>query len=162
MSLWWILLYMKQSCFQNMDFNDIVNDVTRWLSIWYIYIYINIYYTMISFRCHEDMSLKILMLYNGYIYLYIYDVEMTWENDFYGDDYVVLRAPMGRCYFSLHRGCMGVDSSGRVAGVSTWCRPCWTYPGQYQCGLTIYCFQDFYIIKTKYIYIYDFSKLYIV
>ena len=55
-----------------MEFNDIVNDATRWLSI-LIYIYINIYYTMISFRYHEDMSLIILMPYNGYIY----DVEMT-------------------------------------------------------------------------------------
>ena len=33
MSLWWILLYMKQSCFQYIDLNGIVNDAMRWLSI---------------------------------------------------------------------------------------------------------------------------------
>ena len=62
-----------------------------------IYIYINIYYTMNSFRCHEDLSLIILMPYDGYVYIYIYifDVEMTWfSKGFYGDNYVVLRAPM--------------------------------------------------------------------
>ena len=96
---------MKQSCFWNVEFNDIVNDATRWLSI-LIYIYINIYYTMISFRYHEDISLIILMPYNGYIYMM-----SRWHgflNNFYGDDYVVLRASMddlwqrshmGRCYF---------------------------------------------------------------
>ena len=64
----------------------------------------------------------------------------------------------GEMLLSLHRDCMGVDSSGRVVRVSTWCRPCWTYPGQHQCGLTIYYFQDFLIIKTKYIYRYDFQS----
>ena len=52
---------------------------------------------MNSFRCHEDLSLIILMQYDGYVYIYIYifDVEMTWfSKGFYGDNYVVLRAPM--------------------------------------------------------------------
>ena len=65
----------------------------------------------------------------------------------------------GEMLFSLHRGCMGVDSSGRVVGVSTWCRRCWTYPGQHQCGLTVYCFLDFHILKTNYIYIWFFKVI---
>ena len=95
------------------------------------------------------------------IYVYIYDVEMTWENDFlwwwlrsttgpYGRP--MTEVAYGEMLFSLHRGCMRVDSLGRVVGVSTWCRPCWTYPGQHQCGLTVYCFLDFHILKTNYIY----------
>ena len=59
---------------------------------------------------------------------------------------------------SLHWGCMGVDSSGRVVGVSTWCRPCWTYPGQHQCGLTVYRFFYFHTLKI-YMYIYMVFKL---
>ena len=130
-----------------------------------IYIYINIYYMMISFRCHEDMSLIILMPYNGYIYIY----DIGWHEKMiflwwwlrsttgpYGRP--MLEVAYREMLCSLHRGCMGVDSSGRVVGVSTWRRPCWTYPGQHQCGLTIYYFQDFLIIKTKYIYIYDFQS----
>ena len=40
----------------------------------YFDIYINIYYMMISFRCHEDMSLIILMPYNDYIYMILDDM----------------------------------------------------------------------------------------
>ena len=55
--------------------------------------YFNIYYTMISFKGHEDLSLIILMPYDGYIYIYTRcrDDMRKW---FYGDDYVVLQAPM--------------------------------------------------------------------
>ena len=49
--------------------------------------------------------------------------------------------------FSLHRGCMGDDSSKIVIGVSTRCRPCWTYPDQHQCGLNVYYFPGFHTIK---------------
>ena len=110
-----------------------------------------------------------------FYYVYMYICIYTFMTTSWLSILVILRSttgPYGRpivevaygemLFFSLHRGCMGVDSSGRVVGVSTWCRPCWTHPDQHQCELTIYCFQDFYIIKTKYIYIYDFSKLYIV
>ena len=63
----------------------------------------------------------------------------------------MLEVAYGEMLFSLHRGCMGVDSSGRVVGVSTWCRPCWTYPGQHQCGLTVYYFGFSYYTSIKYI-----------
>ena len=55
----------------------------------------------------------------------------------------------GETLFSLHRGCMGDDSSGRVVGVSTCCRSCWTYPGQHQCGLNVLFF-NFQYIKPMY------------
>ena len=61
----------------------------------------------------------------------------------------------GETLFSLHQGCMGDDSSGRVVGVST----CWIYPGQHQCGLNVYYFLGFLTIKT-YMY-YVFKSIYI-
>ena len=64
----------------------------------------------------------------------------------------------GEMLFSLHRGCMGVDSSIRVVGVSTCCHPCWTYLGQHQCGLTVYCFLDFSYFKKLIIYIWFFQS----
>ena len=74
----------------------------------------------------------------------------------------ILEVAYGEMLCSLHRGCMRVDSSGRVVGVSTWCRPCWTYPGQHQCGLTVYrFFLDFHtIITKKYIYGFQTYTLY--
>ena len=69
----------------------------------------------------------------------------------------VIEVAYGEMLFSLHWGCMGVDSLGRVVEVSTWCRSCWTYSGQHQCGLTIYCFSNFHIIKLS-IYVYDFQS----
>ena len=62
----------------------------------------------------------------------------------------------GETLFSLHRGCMGNDSSGRVVGVSTCCRPCWTYPGQHQCGLNVYYFLGFHTIKTYMYYVFKY------
>ena len=54
----------------------------------------------------------------------------------------------GEILFSLHLGCMGDHSSGRVVGVSTCCHPCWTYLGQHQCGLNVYYFLGFLTLKT--------------
>ena len=57
----------------------------------------------------------------------------------------MIEVAYGKILFSLHRGCMGDHSSGRVVGVSTCCCPCWTYPGQHQCGLNVYYFWVFII-----------------
>ena len=69
----------------------------------------------------------------------------------------VIEVAYGEMLLSLHRGCMGDVSSGRVVGVSTWSRPYWTYPGQHQCGFRILFF-GFYNIKCIrimfYIYMY--------
>ena len=43
----------------------------------------------------------------------------------------MIEVAYGEMLLSLHRGCMGVDSSRRVVGMSTWCHPCWTYQGQH-------------------------------
>ena len=64
----------------------------------------------------------------------------------------MIEVAYGEMLFSLHRGCMGNDSSKKVIGVSTRCRPYWTYPSQHQCGLNVYCFLDFHTKNTKYIY----------
>ena len=68
----------------------------------------------------------------------------------------MIEVAYGETLFSLNRGCMGDGSSGRVVGVSTCCRPCWTYPGQHQCGLNVFIFgfsfyktYMHYVFKTK-------------
>ena len=52
----------------------------------------------------------------------------------------VIEVAYGEMLLLLHRGCMGDDSSGRVVGASTCCRPCWIYSDQHQCGLNIYIY----------------------
>ena len=98
------------------------------------------------------------------IYIYIYlDLITSWTSLFSFYRMMILRSttgpygrPMievayGENIFSLHRGCMRVDSSGRVVGVSTCCRPYQTYSGQHQCGLNIYYFLDFSYYKNLYV-----------
>ena len=85
-----------------------------------------------------------------YMYIWIYDHNpimgfLAWWY------YVVLRAPMDDLLQRSHMGRYYIHSteavwelsSGRVVGVSTWCRPCWTYPGQHQCGHDVYYFWVF-------------------
>ena len=88
-----------------------------------------------------------------YIYMCIHDhdyvmglyfmVMLRSTTDPYGRP--ITEVAYGEILLSLHRGCTGVDSSGRVVGVSTWCRPCLTYPGQHQCGLNVSFFDFLYI-----------------
>ena len=93
----------------------------------------------------------------GYILLclYVYVFIRSWLCHGFWWYYVVLRAPMddllqrshmGRYYFHSTEAVWEL-SSGRVVGVSTWCHPCWTYPGQHQCGLNVYYFPGFHTIK---------------
>ena len=60
----------------------------------------------------------------------------------------ILKVAYGEILFSLHRGCMRVDSSGRVVGMSTWCRPCWDIPGSTPVWAQCTIFLSFYNIKT--------------
>ena len=99
-----------------------------------------------------------------YMYICLYDYE--YNMDFFLFYFMVIlhstTGPYGRLMievaygeilFSLYRGYMGDDSSERVVGVSTCCRPCWTYPGQHQCGLYVYYFLGFFNIKTNMYYV---------
>ena len=109
----------------------------------------------------------------GYVSLYIY--MCIHDHDYVMGLYfmVMLRSttgPYGRpitevaygeMFLSLHRGCTGVDSSGRVIGVSTWCRPYLTYPDQHQCGLNVSFFSFLYIYIYKPMYRYTVFKIYI-
>ena len=75
----------------------------------------------------------IMKPFSGYALIYIYICVCLHDNDYVMDFYfmVILRSttgpyrrPMievayGEILFSLHRGCMGEDSSRRVVGVST-------------------------------------------
>ena len=110
--------------------------------------------------------------FSGYVLLYIYIYKcifmiMTTSWILF---MVILRSttgPYGRpivevaygetLLFSLHRGCMGVKLGKSGWGVDM-CRPCWTYPGQHQCGLT-YIVLDFHTIIIN-IYIYIVFNLY--
>ena len=122
--------------------NDFDDEATWWLcSIIYVYVF------------------TWSWLRHGFYYLVILHSTMGP----YGRP--MIEVAYGEMLLSLHRGCMGVDSSGRVVGVSTWCRPCWTYSGQQQCELNVYCFLDFHIINIKYthmvfkyIYIYSIKE----
>ena len=109
--------------------NDFDDEATRWLCIWYTCIYV-------KYKYDSDMSFQYLMMM------------LRSTMGFYGRP--ITEVAYGKMLLSLHRDCMGVDSSGRVVGVSTWCRPCWTYPGQHQCGLNV--FFDFQYIKPMYMY----------
>ena len=106
-----------------------------------------------------------------YTYICLYDYEYSMDF-FLFYLMVILRSitspyerPMievtyGEILFSLYRGCMGDDSSGRVVEVSTCCRPCQTYPGQHQCGLNVYYFLDSLIIKTYMYYVFKSIHVY--
>ena len=79
----------------------------------------------------------------------------------------ITKVAYGEMLLLLHRSCMGVDSSKRMVGVSTWCRSCWIYPGQHQCGFNVHGFLDFQIINIKYThmvfkYIYSIKKTLVV
>ena len=78
-------------------FNDIDDNATRWLCVLYTYIYIMI----LLWWCHEDM------------------VMLCSTTGSYGRP--MIEVAYGEMIFSLHWGCMGDDSSGRVVGVSAWC-----------------------------------------
>ena len=106
-----------------------------------------------------------------YTYICLYDYEYSMDF-FLFYLMVILRSttgpygrPMievayGKILLSLYRGCMGDDSSGRMVGLSTCCCPCWTYPGQYQCGLNVYYFLGFYTIKTYMYYVFKSIHVY--
>ena len=106
------------------------------------------------------------MFYYIYIYMYLHD--MSWISISFmvilGSTTGPFGRPMievayGEMWFSLHRGCMGDDSLGRVVGALAWCRPCWTYPGQHQCELNIYYFLGFLIIKTYTYYVFKLESI---
>ena len=69
--------------------------------MWHAFLYIQIcilYDDFMIMRCHEDM------------------VILRSTTDLYGRP--VIEVAYGEMIFSLHRGCMGNDSLGRVVGVS--------------------------------------------
>ena len=75
-------------------------------SVLYIYIYVCVCVYMIMTMSWISIFIVILRSTTG----------------FYGR--LMIEVAYGEILFSLHRGCMGDDSSGRVVGVSTCCRPC--------------------------------------
>ena len=73
----------------------------------------------------------------------------------------MIEVAYGEILFSLYRDCMGDVSSGRVVGVSTCFRPCWTYPDQHQCGLNVYYFLDFFFKNIKTYMYYVFKSIHV-
>ena len=125
----------------------------------------HMFYKMISLITKPFGGYALLCIY---IYVWLHDHDYVMDFSIF---MVILRSTMGpykrpmievaygEILFSLHRGCMGDDSLGRVVRVSTWCRLWWTYPGQHQCGHNEYYFLVFKYIRT-YIYVYCFQNLY--
>ena len=68
-----------------------------------------------------------MYLIHMYICMYKYDHDMSFHlmvmlhntTGLYGR--LVIEVAYGKMIFSLHRGCMGDDSSGKVVRVSAWC-----------------------------------------
>ena len=86
----------------NVGFNDFIVMMPRCGMLFYIYTNMYIirwFYMMI--RCHEDT------------------VILRSTTDPYGRP--VIEVAYGEIILSLHRSCIGDDSSGRVVGVSAWC-----------------------------------------
>ena len=83
--------------------NSKINIVVRTKLGVYRYVYINMYiirWFYVMMRCHEDT------------------VMLCSTMDPYGR--FVIEVAYGEMIFSLHRGCMGDDSSRKVVGVSAW------------------------------------------
>ena len=73
----------------------------------------------------------------------------------------MLKVAYREILLSLHRGCIGDDSSERVVGgVGMMHRPCLTYRGQYQCGLNV-LFSGFLYIYIDLCICISFSNLYV-
>ena len=74
----------------------------------------------------------------------------------------VIEIAYGEMIFSLHRGCMGVDSLGRVVGTSAWCiTHVWHTQVNTSVG-SMYIIFWFARYKKTYVYVYRFQNLYIV
>ena len=70
----------------------------------------------------------------------------------------VLEVAYGSFRISLHRGCMGVDSSGRVVGVSACCIAHARHTRVNTSVGSIILFSGFYNIKTYMYYVFKKSK----
>ena len=104
--------------------------------------------------CYYTHICVLLIVILSWIYFNWFMVILRSTTGPYGRS--MLEVAYGEILYSLHRGCMEL-SSGRVVGVSTWCRSCWTYPGQHKCGLTEYYFLDFHTTLNIYIWFSNFS-----
>ena len=93
-----MFLNVKFICLSSVKVNDFDENATRWLCI-LTYKYTYEFYTMIFMRCHEDT----VMLHS--------------TTGSYGRP--VIEVAYGEMILSLHRDCVGDDSSRRVVGVST-------------------------------------------
>ena len=96
-------------------------------------VYFDIKKVYVTFKCDFPkwfwwLSHKVAMYFNIYMYTYVdhdYDVDfhvmvmLRSTTGPYG--WPVIEVAYGEMILSLHRGCMGDDSSKRVVGVSTWC-----------------------------------------
>ena len=83
-----------------MKFDDFDDNATKWLCILiYLYIYMLLHNDLM--RGHMDL------------------VMLRSTTGSYGRP--MLEVVYGETLFSLHWDCIGVDSSGRVVGVSAWC-----------------------------------------
>ena len=72
----------------------------------------------------------------------------------------MIEVAYGEILFSLYRACVGDDSSRRVVGVLTYCRPCQTYPGNTSIGSMYIIFLIFLTIKIYMYYVFKSIHVY--
>ena len=77
-----------------------------------------------------------MLLHNDLIKDHVDLVMLRSTTDSY--ERLVLEVAYGETLFSLHRGCIRVDSREEWLGCRHDARPCSTSLGQHQCGLSIY------------------------
>ena len=80
------------------EINGFDDEATRWLCIWYTCIY--------KYKYDHDMSFHLIVMLRS-------------TTGPYGQP--MIEVAYGEMIFSVHRGCMRNDSSGRVIGMSAWC-----------------------------------------
>ena len=133
-----------------------------------IYIYIYIHIQKINWWANNEATMWLSFVIYIYVYVFMIII-MSWIFYFtmvlhsttgpYGR--LMLEVAYGEILLSLHRDCMGDDSSGRVVGVSAWCiAHVWHTRVNTSVG-SMYIIFGFLNTKT-YVYVYWFQNLYVV
>ena len=128
MSLWLVLIWMKRiRFFENALFSDFKIMMSR--CGMFFYIHTNKYIIQWLYKMMKPQGGYVLIHVNIYIYMYtmilwwLIVMRTRWWLRSTTGPYrrLVIEVAYGEMILSLHRGCVGDDSSGRVVGVSTWC-----------------------------------------
>ena len=147
--IYWILFNVKKSLCE-----FLINKVYMFFEKW------NLMILMMMPRCgYVFWHIHIYMFYDDFMRCHEDTVMLRSITGPYG--WPVIEVAYGEMILSLHRGCMGDDSSGKVVGVSAWCIAHIWHTRVNTSVSSVYIIFWFLNIKT-YVYIYCFQNLYIV